>query len=61
MYSPKAYLWYCKYLWNYNTDQHLLGLQCSKAVYKYNEICAERQQYSYKNYSNYIHSKQVKQ
>jgi len=22
MYSQKADLWYCKYLWNYNTDQH---------------------------------------
>ena len=22
MYSQKADLWYCKYLWNYNTNQH---------------------------------------
>ena len=24
MYSQKAVLWYCKYLWNYNTDRQYL-------------------------------------
>ena len=27
MYSQKADLWYCKYLWNYNTDQHEISGQ----------------------------------
>jgi len=25
--QPKADLWYCKYLWNYNTDQHEISGQ----------------------------------
>jgi len=31
-YSQKAVLWYCKYLWNYNTDQQEISAQ-----YLYNE------------------------
>jgi len=27
MYSQKADLWYRKYLWNYNTDQHEISEQ----------------------------------
>jgi len=27
MYSQKAELWYCKYLLNYNTDQHEISGQ----------------------------------
>ena len=27
MYSQKADLWYCMYLWNYNTDQHEISEQ----------------------------------
>ena len=29
MYSQKADLWYRKYLWNYNTDQHEISGQYS--------------------------------
>jgi len=27
MYSEKADIWYCKYLWNYKTDQHQISAQ----------------------------------
>jgi len=27
MYSQKAVVWYYKYLWNYNTDQHEISGQ----------------------------------
>jgi len=39
MYSQKAVLWYCKYLWNYNTDRQEISYVCTTKMCPAMQYC----------------------